>query len=411
VLVNNAGMNRRAPIVDATLDDFDTIVATNLRSAFLLGQAAHGVMRDAGGGAIVNVGSITDRYGLGSVAVYGMTKAALAQLTRTMAVEWAADGIRVNGLSPGFIVTPLTESSVWGVPHRRDWLLARIPAGRPGAADDLAATLLLLASPASPYLTGEVIHVDGGFLAGGGWDAPSGETTTMAEPLAPPACVAPASDGGREPSGPARAAQGRGLRPPQGHDRARRVRAGPLPLRAAPRRAAGHEQDAHPIGGRAPRERGPAARLAAAGHRGGRGLVRRDHRPVRDPHGARELRRDAAGGDADAGAGAEADDQPRCPARRRAGGDVVENMRLDTDFHFLLCEFQGNREITRVMWRMRDRLARIIVGVLRQRPQRMLESVQEHRAVVEAIVAGDGQGAAAAMKAHLAWGQRFLTSR
>jgi DNA-binding GntR family transcriptional regulator len=92
-------------------------------------------------------------------------------------------------------------------------------------------------------------------------------------------------------------------------------------------------------------------------------------------------------------------------------GDVVENMRLDTDFHFLLCEFQGNREITRVMWRMRDRLARIIVGVLRQRPQRMLESVQEHRAVVEAIVAGDGQGAAAAMKAHLAWGQRFLTSR
>jgi gluconate 5-dehydrogenase len=170
VLVNNAGMNRRAPIVDATLDDFDTIVATNLRSAFLLGRAAHGVMRDAGGGAIVNVGSITDRYGLGSVAVYGMTKAALAQLTRTMAVEWAADGIRVNGLSPGFIVTPLTESSVWGVPHRRDWLLARIPAGRPGAPDDLAATLLLLASPASPYLTGEVIHVDGGFLAGGGWD-------------------------------------------------------------------------------------------------------------------------------------------------------------------------------------------------------------------------------------------------
>jgi NAD(P)-dependent dehydrogenase (short-subunit alcohol dehydrogenase family) len=176
VLVNNAGMNRRAPIVDATEDDFDAIVATNLRSAFLLGQAAHEVMRDGGGGAIVNVGSITDRYGLGSVAVYGMTKAALAQLTRTMAVEWAPDGIRVNGLSPGFIVTPLTETSVWGVPRRRDWLLARIPARRPGVPNDLAGTLLLLASPASPYLTGEVIHVDGGFLAGGGWDAPPAET-------------------------------------------------------------------------------------------------------------------------------------------------------------------------------------------------------------------------------------------
>ena len=92
-------------------------------------------------------------------------------------------------------------------------------------------------------------------------------------------------------------------------------------------------------------------------------------------------------------------------------GDVVENMRLDTAFHFLLCEFQGNREITRVMWRMRDRLARIIIGVLRQRPQRMLESVEDHRAVVDAIVAGDGARAAEAMKAHLAWGQRFLTSR
>jgi DNA-binding GntR family transcriptional regulator len=92
-------------------------------------------------------------------------------------------------------------------------------------------------------------------------------------------------------------------------------------------------------------------------------------------------------------------------------GDVVENMRLDTDFHFLLSEFHGNREITRVMWRMRDRLARIIVGVLRQRPQRMAESVQEHRVVVQAIVAGEGGKAAEAMKAHLAWGQRFLTSR
>jgi DNA-binding GntR family transcriptional regulator len=92
-------------------------------------------------------------------------------------------------------------------------------------------------------------------------------------------------------------------------------------------------------------------------------------------------------------------------------GDVAENMRLDTAFHFLLCEFQGNQEIARVMWRMRDRLARIIVGVLRQRPQRMLESLAEHRAIVEAIGAGDGGKAAEATRAHLAWGQRFLTSR
>jgi len=92
-------------------------------------------------------------------------------------------------------------------------------------------------------------------------------------------------------------------------------------------------------------------------------------------------------------------------------GDVVEHMRVDTGFHFLLCDFQGNHEITRVMWRMRDRLARIIIGVLRQRPQRMLESVEEHRAIVDAIAAGDGTKAAESMKTHLAWGQRFLTSR
>jgi len=92
-------------------------------------------------------------------------------------------------------------------------------------------------------------------------------------------------------------------------------------------------------------------------------------------------------------------------------GDVVESMRLDTAFHFLLCEFQRNREITRVMGRLRNRLARIIVGVLRQRPQRMLDSLAEHRAIVDAIAAGDGGRAAEAIRAHLAWGQSFLTSR
>ncbi len=171
ILVNNAGMNRRKPLVEMTPDDFDVIMAANLRSALLLSQAAHPIMREQGGGKIVHVGSITSTYGLGGVSVYGMSKSALAHLTKTMAVEWAGDNIQVNCLAPGFIVTPLTKAPIWGDEERRRWLLERIPARRPGTPEDLTGTLLLMVSPASSYLTGQLITVDGGFLAGGWWQA------------------------------------------------------------------------------------------------------------------------------------------------------------------------------------------------------------------------------------------------
>jgi gluconate 5-dehydrogenase len=169
VLVNNAGMNRRKPLSEFTQDDYDMIMAANLRSAFVLGQAAYPIMKAQGGGKIVHVGSITSSYGLGGVGVYGLSKSALAHLTKTMAVEWARDNIQVNCLAPGFIVTPLTETALWGHEGRRSWLLERIPARRGGEPDDLVGCLLLLASPASNYLTGQLITVDGGFLAGGWW--------------------------------------------------------------------------------------------------------------------------------------------------------------------------------------------------------------------------------------------------
>jgi NAD(P)-dependent dehydrogenase (short-subunit alcohol dehydrogenase family) len=170
VLVNNAGMNRRRPIAEATPDDFDTIVAVNLRSPYFLAQSAHAVMKAHGGGKVINIGSITSTSALGGVSVYGTTKAGLAQLTKTMAVEWARDNVQVNCLCPGFIRTPLTEQSVWGDPKRRKWLLDRIPANRAGTPDDLVGTALLMASPASDYLTGQVVTVDGGYHAGGWWD-------------------------------------------------------------------------------------------------------------------------------------------------------------------------------------------------------------------------------------------------
>jgi len=171
ILVNCAGMNRRMPIAEVTPEDFDTIMAANLRSAFFVSQAAQVVMRAQGGGKIINIGSLTTLMGLGDVSVYGLTKAGLGQLTKTMALEWARDNIQVNCLAPGFIDTPLTHASIWGDDKKRTWVLDRTPAKRPGLPEDLVGVALLLASPASAFITGQTIAVDGGYLAGGWWDA------------------------------------------------------------------------------------------------------------------------------------------------------------------------------------------------------------------------------------------------
>jgi 2-deoxy-D-gluconate 3-dehydrogenase len=170
ILVNCAGMNRRAPLAEATADDFDTIMDVNLRSAFVLCQAAHPVMKAQGGGKVVNIGSLTSLTGIGGVGVYGMSKMGMASLTRTLAVEWARDNIQVNCIAPGFIKTPLTAQGVWADPVRKKWILERVPAKRAGTAEDTVGTTLLLASPASDFVTGQVIAIDGGFLAGGWWE-------------------------------------------------------------------------------------------------------------------------------------------------------------------------------------------------------------------------------------------------
>ncbi len=169
VLVNCAGTNRRKPIRDIKADDFNHIVDINLRSVFFLCQAAQPIMAEQGGGKIINIGSVTSTDGLGGVSVYGITKAGMAQLTKTMALEWARDNIQVNCLAPGFLLTPLTEKGLWGDSHRKQWLLDRIPMKRPGKPEELVGAVLLLASEASSYLTGQIINIDGGYLAGGSW--------------------------------------------------------------------------------------------------------------------------------------------------------------------------------------------------------------------------------------------------
>jgi 2-deoxy-D-gluconate 3-dehydrogenase len=170
VLINCAGVNRRKPIEEVSEEDYETIMAINLRSIFFLSQAAHSIMRRQGGGKIIQIGSVNALYGLGTISVYGATKGGLAQVTRVMAVEWARDNIQVNCLNPGFMLTPLTEEPLWGHEHRSQWLRNRIPARRPGKPEELIGAALLLASDASSYITGTTLNVDGGFLAGGSWE-------------------------------------------------------------------------------------------------------------------------------------------------------------------------------------------------------------------------------------------------
>lgn len=168
ILVNSAGINKREPILDVTPEVFDRIIGVNLRAVYFLCQAAARVMKDNGGGKIINIGSLTSTIALTDVSVYGITKSAVAQLTKTMAVEWAEYNIQVNAIGPGFMRTTLSDP-VWADEGRRKWMMDRIPVRRGGQPDELVGVTILLAAGASSYLSGQIVFVDGGFLAGSPW--------------------------------------------------------------------------------------------------------------------------------------------------------------------------------------------------------------------------------------------------
>jgi NAD(P)-dependent dehydrogenase (short-subunit alcohol dehydrogenase family) len=168
ILINCAGSNQRMPIQKVDPLTYDTLMQANLRSSYFLSQAVLPHMIKQGGGKIINIGSLTAAVGLADVSVYGMTKAALAQLTKTMAVEWAAYHIQVNCLCPGFFATELT-APLWNDPARKAWMLDRLPSKRPGQPAELVGIAIYLASRASDYMTGQTLYVDGGFLAGSPW--------------------------------------------------------------------------------------------------------------------------------------------------------------------------------------------------------------------------------------------------
>ena len=163
LLVNNAGGNVKKPALDYALEEVRELVELNLLSAFEISRLAHPHLAEHGNAAIVNVASVSGITHVRTGAPYGMTKAALAQLTRNLACEWAEDGIRVNAVAPWYIRTQRTEGALADADYL-DEVLARTPMGRIGEPEEVAGAVAFLCLPASSYVTGECIAVDGGFL-------------------------------------------------------------------------------------------------------------------------------------------------------------------------------------------------------------------------------------------------------
>ena len=164
ILVNNAGMVVRKEPQDLTLEEWDQVLDVNLRGAFLAARTAYPHMKRQGGGKIINIGSMFSIFGGGgSGAPYSSSKGGLVQLSKSLAVAWAKDNIQSNTILPGWIMTELTSDIPVKQPERYDMISRRIPTGRWGEPEELKGAAVFLASPASDYVTGAVITVDGGY--------------------------------------------------------------------------------------------------------------------------------------------------------------------------------------------------------------------------------------------------------
>lgn len=163
IVVNNAGSISRAPAIETSLEDWDRIIDTNLNSVFQISQLCAKSMLAKGQGRIINIASLLSFQGGINVPAYTASKHAVAGMTKALANEWGAKGVTVNAIAPGYISTDNTQALRNDV-DRNASILARIPIGRWGTPEDLAAVAVFLASPAAAYINGEIITVDGGWM-------------------------------------------------------------------------------------------------------------------------------------------------------------------------------------------------------------------------------------------------------
>jgi len=163
ILVNNAGFNNRKKTLEYTDTLYNEVIDLNMKSVFEMCRLFHPLLSKSGNASIVNLSSVAGFTSVRSGAVYAMSKAAVTQLTKYLAVEWAKDNIRVNAVAPWYIKTPLTEP-VLSVKENLEKILARTPMNRVGQPEEVAAAAAFLCMPAASYITGECIAVDGGFL-------------------------------------------------------------------------------------------------------------------------------------------------------------------------------------------------------------------------------------------------------
>jgi 2-deoxy-D-gluconate 3-dehydrogenase len=164
ILVNNAGVQRRAPAVDFPIEDWDTVINVNLRAVFLFCQVFGRQMLQQGRGKIINIASLQSVQGGITIPAYTASKHAIAGLTKSLCNEWASQGVNVNAIAPGYMNTDLNVA-LRANPVRERQISDRIPAGRWGTPEDMAGAVVFLASPASDYVHGHMLVVDGGWLA------------------------------------------------------------------------------------------------------------------------------------------------------------------------------------------------------------------------------------------------------
>ncbi len=165
ILVNNAGIQLRKPLVDISIDDWNKVINTNLTSSFLVGrEAARRMIARGRGGKIINIGSLTSEAARATVGPYTTAKGGIKMLTRAMTAEWAEHGIQANAIGPGYMATEMNKALLEN-PSFDAWVKGRTPARRWGQPNELAGTAIFLASSASDYVNGQIIYVDGGMLA------------------------------------------------------------------------------------------------------------------------------------------------------------------------------------------------------------------------------------------------------